>query len=120
MWRSWMRPKTTPIRTASAWTAWKTSSQFISLHDRKPDPRSVRPREHLLRRRAIILRLPEEDVRHIGLRVAVVERKPARLHLHHQTMSRLNDIVYLRQGELVGDGLVRGQRRCVRRIGMIT
>src|ERR1700757_298223 len=37
-------------------------------------------------RLAIILRLREEDVGHEGLRVAVVEREPRRLHLHHDAV----------------------------------
>ena len=41
-----------------------------------------------LRRLHVVRRLGEEDVRHEGLRVAVVEREPARLDLHHDRGGR--------------------------------
>src|SRR5690348_1852732 len=42
---------------------------------------------HALRRLHVVGRLRLEDVGHEGLRIAVVQREPARLHLHHQPVA---------------------------------
>ena len=56
----------------------------------------------------VVLRLGPEDVGDEGLRVAVVEREPARLDLHHDAVAGQEDVVGGGQGEAVGEGLVRG------------
>ncbi len=52
----------------------------------------------------------EEDIRHECLRVPVVERKPARLHLHHDAVTGKKDVIRGRQRELVGQRLSRRNR----------
>src|SRR5580693_1770752 len=47
-----------------------------------------------------------EDVRHKGLRVAVIQRKEARLHLHHDAVSGLEDMVHRWQAEAIEQGFV--------------
>ena len=63
-----------------------------------------------LRRLAVVRRLRAEDVRHEGLRIAIVEREPARLHLHHDAVARQEDVVRRRQREAVRQRLVGGDR----------
>ena len=69
-----------------------------------------------LRGFSIILRLGPEDVVDEGLRIAVVEREPARLNLHHDAVARQEDVVRRGQGEAVEqrlagrDGLWRVSR----------
>ena len=45
--------------------------------------------------------LGEEDVGHIGLRVTIVEWKPARLHLHQNAMTGKKDVVRVGQVEAI-------------------
>src|SRR5580692_5140041 len=60
---------------------------------------------------AIVGRLGPEDVGDEGLRVAVVEREPARLDLHHDAMAGEEDVVGVGEIEAIkkrfigGDGL---------------
>src|SRR5258708_26124496 len=61
----------------------------------------------LLLRLAIILRLGPEDVRNKGLRIAVVEREPAGLHLHHDAVAGQENVVCRWQIEAVEEGLPR-------------
>ena len=63
-----------------------------------------------LRGLAVIRWLGEEHIRHEGLRVAVIEREQARLHLHHHPVARLKHVVRGRQSELVRQRLVRCDR----------
>lgn len=50
---------------------------------------------------AVVLGLGPENVRHEGLRVAVVERKPTGLDLHHDAVAGVEDVVDVWQGEAV-------------------
>ena len=63
-----------------------------------------------LRRFAIISRLGPEDVWHKRLRVAVIEREPARLHLHHDAVTRQKDMVRRRQSKAIKQRFVRHDR----------
>ena len=59
--------------------------------------RRARRAPDALRRLHVTLRLREHDVRHERLRVAVVEREPARLDLHHDAMARQERVARVRQ-----------------------
>ena len=63
---------------------------------------------YALRRLAVIPRLGPENIRHECLRIAVVERKPARLDLHHDAMARQEDVIRRGQGEAIEQRLVGG------------
>src|SRR5215472_5134668 len=56
---------------------------------------------HALRGLLVVLGAREEYVVDVGLRIAVVERKPARLDLHHQAVAGQEHVVHLRQREAV-------------------
>ena len=56
---------------------------------------------------AIIPWLRPEDVRDKGLRVAIVEREPAGLYLHHDAVAGQKDVVGGWQIELVEERLRR-------------
>lgn len=49
----------------------------------------------------VIVRLGEEDVGHKSLRIAVVEREPAGLHLNHYAVSGPENVICGGKGELV-------------------
>ena len=59
----------------------------------------------------IIRRLGVEDVGHEALRIAVIKREQARLHLHHDAVAGGKDMVHMRQAELVVQRLAGRQRR---------
>ena len=59
-----------------------------------------------LRRLPVIARLGPEDIGDEGLRIAVVQREPARLDLHHDPVPRQENVVRRRQGEAVQQRLV--------------
>ena len=61
-----------------------------------------------LSRLRIVSRSCKEDIRHEGLRVAVIERKPARLDLHHDPMAGQEHVVGGRQGEAIARGVFGG------------
>src|SRR5579872_678325 len=63
--------------------------------------------EHLLGRLLIISGSCEEYVLYIGLGVAVVEREPARLHLHHEAVARQEDVIHLWERKAVQLDLAR-------------
>src|SRR5579864_2423929 len=63
-----------------------------------------------LYRLLVVARLGPEDALHERLWIAVVERKPARLHLHHDSMARQEDVVSVGQRELVQQRRVGGNR----------
>ena len=50
----------------------------------------------------------EEDVGNKGLRIPVVEGKPAGLHLYHDAMAGKKDVVRRGQCEAIKQGLIRG------------
>src|SRR5438876_9520485 len=86
--------------------------RLLSLDDRQLDEarlpgRVVDP----LGRLPIVLRLRPEDAGHERLRIAVVEREPARLDLHHHAMPGPEHVVRVGQGEAVGEWLAGGDRR---------
>ena len=60
-----------------------------------------------LRGLAVVAGLGEENVRYVGLWVAVVEREPARLDLHHDAVARQKHMVHVRQCEPVALHLAR-------------
>ena len=70
--------------------------------------------EDRLGRRFIVLRLGLEDIRHKGLRIAVIEREPARLDLHHDAMTRQERVVGGRERETIALRRVRRDRRGMR------
>ena len=73
-----------------------------------------------LRRLYIIFRLREEYVFDESLGVAIVEREPARLDLHHHAVSRLEDMIRLRQSESVREGFAGFERSRMRKVLAIT
>ena len=54
----------------------------------------------------IVGRLGEKDVIDKALRIAVIERKPARLHLHHNAMSRQKNMIGIRQFKHIADNFI--------------
>src|SRR3977135_1339330 len=64
------------------------------LDDRQRYSRGISPAAiDLLRRRAVIGVLGFEDVGDVGLRVAVDQRKPTALDLHHDPMALLEAVI---------------------------
>src|SRR5580765_6941237 len=63
-----------------------------------------------LRRLAVVFGLREEDIVDEGLRIAIVEREPARLDLHHDPVTRQEDMIRVRQRETIGLHLVGWNR----------
>jgi len=59
-----------------------------------------------LYRFAVIPRLGPKDIRHKRLRISIVEREPARLHLNHHAVTREKDVVRRGQREAVQQRLV--------------
>src|SRR5438876_6840676 len=57
-----------------------------------------------------ISRLRPKDVLHKRLRVAIIERKPTRLNLDHDSMPRQKDMVRSWQGPAIKQRLVRRDR----------
>ena len=53
------------------------------------------------RRRLVVFRLGRHDVGHERLRVAIVEREPCALDLHHHRVPGLEDVVHVVQAEPV-------------------
>src|SRR6202021_1849720 len=51
------------------------------------------------RRFLVIAGFGEKDIVHVGLRVSVIQGKPARLHLHHNAVSRQEHMIGGRQRE---------------------
>src|SRR3984885_8418772 len=61
--------------------------------------------KHALRGFHIVGRFGEENIGHEGLGVAVVEREPTRLHLHHDPVTGQEYMVGMRQLQRVADDL---------------
>src|SRR5258708_5605763 len=85
---------------------------LLRRHERKLDEAragtsSIDPMSRL----PIIRGLREEDVVDEGLRVAVVEREPARLDLDHHAVTRQEHVVRVRERELIALDLIRRDRR---------
>src|SRR4029078_5565666 len=76
-------------------------------HHRKLDEAR---RIHALDRFAVVGGFGPEDVRNERLGIPVVEREPARLHLHHDPVARQEDMVRGRKRELVEKRLARRDR----------
>src|SRR5450759_5007805 len=71
-------------------------------HERELDEaRLVRSMVDALNGFPVIPRLRPEDVRHERLWIAVVEREPGRLHLHHDPVTRKEDVVRRGKSEAV-------------------
>src|SRR5579871_2306827 len=64
--------------------------------------------EHALRGFDVITRPGKENVVDVSLRIAVVERKPARLDLHHDAVPGQEYVVHLRQREAIALHAARG------------
>src|SRR6185312_3655023 len=76
---------------------------LLARHHRQLDVAGLPGRVvNALRGLDVVRRLGEEDVRHVGLRIAVVEREPARLHLHHDAVAGAEHVVCRGQLEAVG------------------
>ena len=60
-------------------------------------------------RRLILGRLGVEDIFHVGLRVAIVEREQRGLHLNHELVTGQEDVIDVGQRKLVFLDLARGQ-----------
>src|SRR5687767_13880048 len=58
----------------------------------------------------VILALGPSDVGHEALRVAVVERKPTALNLHHNPMPRQERMIHMWQCDTIGQNLASGNR----------
>src|SRR5712692_1438203 len=63
-----------------------------------------------LRRLAVIARFGPEDIRDKRLRITVVQREPARLDLHHDSVPRPKNMIGRRQGETVKERRVLRNR----------
>src|SRR3546814_5614017 len=63
------------------------------------------------RRLLVIALVRKEDVGHVFLWIAIVEREQARLDLHHDPVSGLEHMIHRRQAELVFLHLICGNRR---------
>src|SRR5207248_7667950 len=63
-----------------------------------------------LRRLAVIARFGPEDIRDKRLRITVVQREPARLDLHHDSVPRPKNMIGRRQRETVQQRRVRRNR----------
>src|SRR5262249_1958615 len=61
---------------------------------------------HSLDRFSVISGLGPEDIRNERLWVPVIQREPARLHLHHHAMTRKEDVVRGRQRKAIQQRLV--------------
>src|SRR3954452_15309257 len=59
---------------------------------------------------AIVLRFCPENIRDEGLRIAVIEWEPARLHLHHNAVPGQKDVISGWQVEPVQQRLARSNR----------
>src|SRR5579859_561497 len=59
-----------------------------------------------LRRALVISRLGPEDIGHKSLRIAIVEREPAGLHLHHDAVAGQKNVVGCRQLEAIEQGRI--------------
>jgi hypothetical protein len=56
---------------------------------------------HALGRLDVVRGFRKENIPHERLGVAIVERKPTRLHLHHDPVSRQEHVIHGRQDEFV-------------------
>jgi hypothetical protein len=63
-----------------------------------------------LHRFLVIGGLGPKDVRYKCLRIAIVEREPARLYLHHDAVTGEEDVVCRRQSELIKQRLIGRDR----------
>src|SRR5213593_1371423 len=59
-----------------------------------------------LRRLYVVAGLREKDIRDERLRIAIVKRKPRRLHLHHDAMPGFELVIYGGQSKRVGQCLI--------------
>src|SRR5882762_10324678 len=79
----------------------------LSDHRQIDEARRAPRMEDPLRGLAVVAGFGKKNVRHVGLWVAVVEREPARLDLHHDAVARQKHMVHVRQCELVALHLTR-------------
>src|SRR5215471_17466331 len=71
-------------------------------HNRKFDEARLPGRTiDALRRLLVVGRGRAKDARYERLRLAIVEREPTRLHLHHDAMTRQENVVRRRRRETV-------------------
>ena len=76
--------------------------RFLCRNNRQLDRAAAARRViHALGRFFVIRGLRQEDVRHKGLRIAVVQREPARLDLHGDAVAGQEHVVGVRQREAV-------------------
>src|ERR1700676_371953 len=89
-----------------------TSLRLRSAYQRKLDKAGLARRVvHPLHRFPVIARLGPKNIGHESLRIAVVQRAPARLDLHHDAMSREKNMIRGRQQKLIKQRFVRRERR---------
>src|ERR1700687_5586456 len=79
----------------------------LSDHRQIDETRRAPGMKDPLRGLAVVSGPGEENVRYVGLWVAVVEREPARLDLHHDAVARQKHMVHVRQCEPVALHLAR-------------
>src|SRR3984893_5246166 len=79
----------------------------LSDHRQIDETRRAPAMKDPLRSLAVVAGPGEENVRYVGLWVAVVEREPARLDLYHDAVARQKHMVHVRQCELVALHLAR-------------
>src|ERR1700740_2740416 len=81
---------------------------FSLWHYRKIDKAGLSGRvPHALRCFLIVARLRIKNVWHEGLRIAVVKREEARLHLDHDAVSGFEDMICRWQAQAIEQRLVR-------------
>src|ERR1700733_11788448 len=81
-------------------------------HRQQDRARLIGRAEHGLGRFHVIRRLRKENIRNVGLRVPVVQRKPTGLDLDHNSMPWQKNVIGGRQGEMILLGLAgRNGRR---------
>src|SRR3984885_7291300 len=72
--------------------------------------------KHALRGFHIVGRFGEENIGHESLGIAVVQREPTRLHLHHDPVTGQEYMVGMRQLQRVADDLACRNRRWIGRV----
>src|ERR1700722_1509389 len=95
------RMKSSPSRRRGSGPGTSPLSHEL-LHHRQPyGARFIAGSEHGLSRFHVVRWFRKEDTGHVGLRVPVIQREPAGLDLHHDSMSWLEHVVGGRKSEAI-------------------